>query len=85
MSLAPLVATEPIRVVHACANPKHLIVLVHGTSKHSTWNQDGSPFVRYLVSALGENAVAIFARDWFGDNSIRDRDLGAATLQEDVQ
>jgi len=85
MSLAPLVATEPIRVVHACANPKHLIVLVHGTSKHSTWNQDGSPLVRYLVSALGENAVAIFARDWFGDNSIRDRDLGAATLQEDVQ
>jgi len=80
------VSRQAIRTVHSCANPSYVLVLVHGTwAKSAVWTGPGSALVRYLLAELGSEAVAIYALDWSGRNSVKARDSAALALEIDLK
>ena len=79
-------ACGPIRVINACADPSHIVILVHGTWAHETpWTKQDSPLIDHLLTGLGPECTAILARDWSGRNSLKQRDVGSAVLEDDLK
>jgi pimeloyl-ACP methyl ester carboxylesterase len=75
----------PIRTVHISADPKYVVILVHGTwAREADWTNQDSILVQELISKMGSKNVAIFARDWSGRNSAKQRAIGAIALQKDL-
>jgi alpha-beta hydrolase superfamily lysophospholipase len=63
----------------------HIVVLVHGTwAMNAKWTRNGAALINEVLSALGPQNVAIYARDWSGRNSVRQRYLAAAVLKNDL-